>query len=434
MLHNPEAESNNALPTVSVIVLNYNGKRFLQGCFNSLVETLNYPKERLQLIMVDNGSSDGSAEYMEANFPGVEIIRNSTNLGFAAGNNVGARQAKGQYLAFLNNDTRVHPDWLIELVRSVSREGDIVCAGGKILSWDGSKVDFVGGAMNFYGMGFQKDYGEPHSQGEWEEKEILFACGGSMLIRRETFLECGSFDEDYFAYFEDVDFGWRLWVLGYRVVFSPGAITYHRHQGTAKHLPREKRTLLYERNALYTIIKNYDEENLTKVLPVALLLIAKRMLIFSGIDPASYHLDLPSQVPASRRIVSKPLTKQVEEAIRYYGLLGLGLEVAQRTIGALQRRLRSSADGAYYETISKYSLAHLVALGDLLEALPSILRKREKIQGSRRRPDSEILPLFATPFHPHPPYPGYEKVQQRLAEYMGIYEIFERSGYETPHH
>jgi len=278
------------------------------------------------------------------------------------------------------------------------------------------------------------DYGEEHEGGHEEDKEILFACGASMLIRRDIFLDCGGFDEDYFAYFEDVDLGWRLWVLGYSVVFSARAITYHRHQGTAKHLPREKRALLYERNALYTIIKNYDEENLTKVLPVALLLMAKRMLIFSGIDPGSYHLDLPSQVPASRSIVSKPLIKQVEEAIGYYGLLGLVLEVAQRTIAGLQRKLGSSAGGAYYEAISKYSLAHLVALGDLLEGFPSILRKRQEIQGRRRRPDSEILSLFVTPFHPHPPHPEYERVQQRLAKCMGIYEIFERSGYETPHH
>lgn len=434
MLQNSGVESKNGLPMVSVIVLNYNGKRFLQDCFHSLVGTLNYPKERLQLIMVDNGSSDGSVEYMEANFPEVEIIRNSANLGFATGNNVGAREARGEYLAFLNNDTRVHPDWLMELVRSVSREEGVVCAGGKILSWDGKKVDFVGGAMNFCGMGFQIDYGVPHDDRYLEEKEILFACGGSMLIGREIFLECGGFDEDYFAYFEDVDLGWRLWVLGYRVVFSPRAITYHRHQGTAKHLPREKRALLYERNALYTIIKNYDEENLTKVLPVALLLMAKRMLIFSGIDLGSYHLDLPSQVPASHSIVSKPLIKQAEEAIGYYGLLGLVLEVVHRAIGRLQRKLGSSAGGAYYEAISKYSLAHLAALGDLLEALPSILQKRQEIQGRRRRPDSEILPLFVTPFHPHPPSPEYERVQQRLAKYMGIYEIFERSGYEAPHH
>lgn len=427
------------LPRATVIVLNHNGVRYLQECFCSL-EALNYPKDKLELMLVDNASTDGSVEYVRINFPQVRIIRNPQNLGFAKGNNIGAEQAKAKYVAFINNDARVHPDWLIELVKSISKEEGVVCAGGKILSWDGRKIDFIGGALNFYGMGFQPSHGQPHSAEDSASKEILFACGGSMLIERDLFLDCGGFDEDYFAYFEDIDLGWRLWVLGYRVLFEPTAISYHKGLGTSRYFATEKRSALYERNALYSIIKNYEEENLLRVLPAALLLTVRRTMIFSHLNKDPYRMDMmedPSMIwptsPEPHGLArTKLLSAQLREALRDYGLWVVAKEAVRRALRWFYVRsvLRIKRD---LDVMPRVGVSHLVAMDDIVENLPRLMEKRGWIQARRKRADSEILRLFGTPFHPHPPFPEYEEVQDSLARYLGIYEIFQKSGYENPH-
>lgn len=424
------------LPTVSVVVLNHNGRQFLGECFRSLGQGLNYPQEKLQIIMVDNASSDGSAEYIEANFPEVEIIRNSANLGFAAGNNIGAREAEGEYLAFLNNDTRVHPDWLIELVRSVSKNEDVICAGSKILSWDGKRIDFIGGAMNFHGMGFQIDYGEEYKGGHEEDKEILFACGASMLIRRDIFLDCGGFDEHFFAYYEDVDLGWQLWVLGYRVLFAAKSIAYHRHHGTTQHAPEARRRLLRERNALYSIIKNYEAETLDQVLPVALLLLLKRLYLESGVDPSPYRLEPQPVAPSLDLTPSSPYTpgyywREIWRTMREDGL------------GPLCRKIRAEMQRGSYsllapirraiaqrlvrdEIIPQSAFSSVIAVSDLIQHYPTLLEERERIQALRQRSDREIFRLFGLPFQASYFNRQYEEAQRRLVQAFGLDQLWER--------
>ncbi|HYP38965.1 MAG TPA: glycosyltransferase, partial [Chloroflexia bacterium] len=147
-------------PTVSVVVLNYNGLKHLETCFNSLL-SLDYPTGQLELMLVDNGSNDASLTFMRERFPQVRIVETGSNLGFAAGNNYGAERATGQYVAFLNNDTRVEPDWLKEMVESViaGREQGVVCTSSLMLDWSGKKIDFQAGGLNFHGFGFQPSYG-----------------------------------------------------------------------------------------------------------------------------------------------------------------------------------------------------------------------------------------------------------------------------------
>ncbi len=175
--------SNFQIPTVSVVVLNYNGLRHLETCFTSLM-SLDYPRDRLELMLVDNGSSDGSLEFMRERFPSVRLVETGSNLGFAAGNNYGAERAVGEYVAFLNNDTRVEPDWLSELVNSLlaGEEQGVVCTSSLMLDWDGKKIDFYSGSVNFHGFGFQPSYGLPVDAVRPEARELLFACGGSMLM------------------------------------------------------------------------------------------------------------------------------------------------------------------------------------------------------------------------------------------------------------
>ncbi|MFQ5578631.1 MAG: glycosyltransferase family 2 protein, partial [Anaerolineae bacterium] len=292
MAGNPTTHS---LPSVTVIVLNYNTRRHLQTCFESLQQT-DYPPGKLQLMLVDNASHDDSLAFMAANFPDVTVVKNSRNLGFAGGNNAGARAARGELVAFLNPDMRVDPGWLAPLVSAVQGRPEVACAAAKILTWDGKHIDFGGSAMNLFGFGYQVGWGDP-APAHAEPREILAPCGGAMLIDRQVFLQAGGFDEDYFAYYEDTDLGWRLWVLGHKVMYVPQAVVYHIHHGAWGKEADEKRRVLYERNALYSIIKNYEDASLQKILPAALLLFIRRARLASDLNLAHFRTEPPSMAP-----------------------------------------------------------------------------------------------------------------------------------------
>jgi GT2 family glycosyltransferase len=259
------------LPTITVVVVNHNGRKHLSECFSSLRE-LDYPAERLELMLVDNASTDGSVEYMRRELPGVRVVEAPTNLGFGGGNNLGAEEANGDYLLFLNNDMRADPKLVKGLLAAISSGPGIVCAGAKILNWDGSEIDFAGAGLHFAGYASQEGYGSPAFPNKYPLiKPILFACGGAMMILRDTFRAAGGFDADYFAYYEDSDLGWRLWLMGHEIVFAPKAMVYHRHHGTTGSLSASDQQALYKRNALFSVIKNYSDEYVFRVLSAALL-------------------------------------------------------------------------------------------------------------------------------------------------------------------
>ena len=285
----------NGEKSISFIIVNYNGKHHLKECFSTL-NKLNYPKDKIEYIMVDNGSKDGSVQFVKSKFKNVKIIQNKSNEGFAKPNNDAAKIAKGDYIALINNDMKIDANWLNDMVETLDSCNDdsYVCVGSKILNWDGSKLDFAGGSINFYGHGYQYDFGieiDEANKRYNEDKDILFACGGAMLIDRNIYLEIGGLDEDYFAYFEDVDLGWRLWVLGYKVRFCSKAICYHKHNSTSKKMNRNKVMRMFERNSLFTIYKNYEEKRVYEILTGALL-----MKNYKQYTAVSYtHLTLPTK-------------------------------------------------------------------------------------------------------------------------------------------
>ena len=140
-------------PSVTIIVINYNGLKHLKPCFSSLSQ-LDYPSEKLALMLVDNASTDGSLAYLRQHFPQVQIVLNEKNFGFSGGNNRGVLTAQSKYIVFLNTDMRVDPHFLSALVSAVRSDPDIVCAGAKILNWDGSLIDFGGSAADFSGHAY----------------------------------------------------------------------------------------------------------------------------------------------------------------------------------------------------------------------------------------------------------------------------------------
>lgn len=419
-------------PKVSVIVVNYNGLKHLDNCYKSLSE-LDYPAEMVELVCVDNASLDGSVEFLREKYPSVRIIINDSNLGFAEANNIGAEQVGSEFVAFLNNDTKVDKAWLKELVKAVNESPEIVCAGSKILDWSGKKIDFIRGNLNFYGHAGQPDYGKPDMPIGDNRQNILFACGGAMLIRRDVFLDNGGFDPDFFAFFEDVDLGWRLWVIGYEVVLAPRSVVYHRHHGTASKMANEKKMVLYERNALMSIFKNYEWENVEHILPAALLLVNRRAMTHLQLkDKNEYRLN-PVEIapvsPAASKIDDSP-----EGAIEKFkrikkeegGLFAMIPRVLYSAYSGARSRLAAGLlrKDPNIDVISRVGISGLIALDDFIEALPVLVEKRGKVQAARKRADREIFGLFGDPFTPSFTQPEIVRAQELLTEAFNITDVF----------
>jgi len=368
-------------PQVSISIINLNGREYIGGCLDS-IKKLNYPSEKIEIIVVDNNSTDDSVKFIKSEYPEVKVIQNKKNMGFAFANNQAAGAAVGRYVAFLNNDTTVDKDWLIELLKPIYMDKEAVASGSKVLSIDGKKLDFVGGMINFEGKGFQIDYGTSRDKDKYHLISYLpFVNGGAMMVNHDVFLETGGFDEDFFAYYEDVDFGWRLWVLGYKVVFAPKSIVYHHHHGTSKQFSQDKLRFLKERNSLYSVFKNYDDSNLSKALSGTLSAVFSRIFVDFKFDYKSYY-DL-----------SQPSREEME-------------------IG----------DTA----LSKEPLSSLMAVKNFFSDLPKLIEKRENIQGRRKRDDKALFSYFKGQFLAVSPDPDYQKNQMNMLKSLGIYEIFEK--------
>ena len=407
---------------VSFIIANFNGLEHLADVLDS-IRAQSYFKDLIEIILVDNNSDDNSVSWVKSHHPDVRIIENKHNEGFAAACNKGAAAAAHEWLAFVNNDMRLAPDWTAEMLQAVdSAATNTACAGSKILSWDGTCIDFTGGILAFYGHAFQKNFGKAVETVETNARpaKTLFACGGAMLVRKDVFLEVGGFDEDYFAYFEDVDFGWRLWLLGYEVVFVPLAIAFHKGFSTAGKYLGKKHIFLCERNALYTIYKNYAEENLQKVLPAALILLVHRALLHA--DVAS--LELPGKpAPKPAETGADASAAQEGKSAKILRLLG-----ESGVKGTIERAQLSSAikklgkEGL--RPISEEGLSILAAVPHLISNLDNLNKKREFVQANRKKTDAEIFSLFREPFKSLPETADFERLIKIVSGNFGVEDIF----------
>jgi len=402
-------------PLVSVIVINYNGVSLLDDCFTSL-KNLSCPSDSVELIMVDNGSTDRSVLFMREHFRDVKIIENKKNLGFAEPNNMAASMAKGKYLAFLNNDMRVRPDWLLKLIEAIKNSpDDVICVGSKILNWHGEQVQFGGAGMAFDGRGF-----EVSSLRGSEESypPVLFACGGAMLIKRDIFIKLGGFDPKYFAYFEDVDLGWRLWITGYRVLLVPDSIVYHHHQKTGNAIfSLEQKIFLGERNCFYSMIKNYEDKNLAKLLPAVIGLRIKKMLIHSKMDRRDWIAGKDftgKKGPAICDIIKDFIQNIKSEGFSY---------IFRRKYNILPYWLERIVTKHYVLT-PRPSMGPFIALEDLMEDLDYLFEKRDFIQSQRKRSDREIFRLFLDPFNCQYDEEEYVKVRNSIIKNLKLTEMF----------
>jgi GT2 family glycosyltransferase len=239
---------------VSVIVVNWNGKHLLERC---LPAVMSQSFDGYEVILLDNGSTDGSAEWVEGHLPDVRVIRKDRNLGFAQGNNEAIRVASGAYIATLNNDAEPAPGWLGELVEAIESSPQVgMCASKMVRADDPTVMDACGIQVDRAGIGWNRYSGQAERREESSPYEVFGPCAGAALYRRAMLDQVGLFDEDYFACYEDVDLAWRAQRAGWRCLYVPRARVTHRHSSTLKEGSLLKGYLL-GRNKLWTLIKNY---------------------------------------------------------------------------------------------------------------------------------------------------------------------------------
>lgn len=252
------------LPGVSVVVLNRNGKRYLEECLTSL-QSQTYPN--LELILVDDASTDGSVELVRQRFPGVRIIQLATNLGFAA-NNQGMRSARGEYVALINNDTRADNNWILEMVQAAEADHTVGMCAPKILSIHNPRIiDSVGGLL-IYPDGMSRGRGRLQvDRGQFDAPgEALLPSGCAGLYRKTMLGEVGGFDGDFFAYCEDTDLGLRCRLAGWKARSVPSAVVHHHYSGYWQgYSPRK--AFLVERNRIWVLAKNFPGRLVWKALP-----------------------------------------------------------------------------------------------------------------------------------------------------------------------
>jgi GT2 family glycosyltransferase len=241
----------------TLVIINYNGFTYLEELFSSIEKQYLQPAE---VLFVDNASSDKSVDFVEKRFPQSRVINLSSNLGFAAAANTGIRESGFELVALLNTDIRLDPGWLENLVDSLSADEKIAAVAAKVMLYEQPRLlNGVGGAMNR--LGYTWDIGMfEEDRGQYDSPaEVIFAPASAALFRKSAVLGAGGFDESFFMYHEDVDLGWRLWLLGYRIVTCPEALAFHHFGGTTK-TSRSMvwRELLGERNNMTSILKNYE--------------------------------------------------------------------------------------------------------------------------------------------------------------------------------
>jgi len=270
---------NSNLPSVSIVILNYEGGYLFLKCLRSVLSSV---YDFYDVIVVDNASKDGSYERAKNVFgkeKNITFIKNPVNYGVPFGYNIGMREAKGQYIVILNNDVIVTPYWLTGLIKEAIVKGDGFYAPKILLLDDPKRLDSAGNHIHLSGIGFARGLSEVDLNQHHEVDEIAYACGTCCLLSRNMIDEIGAMDPVYFAFHEDLDWGWRGKLFGFKSYYVPFSVVYHRWGGSWGRWS-EKKFYLMERNRLLTLLKNYSKGTLLMLSPI-LVLVELAILVFS---------------------------------------------------------------------------------------------------------------------------------------------------------
>jgi GT2 family glycosyltransferase len=245
------------LPLVSVVIPNWNGKEYLSDCIASLREQTH---NNLEIIVVDNASTDDSVGYLRKNFPETKVIKHSKNFGFGAANNTGIKAAQGRYIMMLNNDTRLEPKCIEELRKSIDKDEKFgACASKILLEHENNLVDVAGIVVCLDGLSIGR--GRLESSDKFnDEEEVFFASDCACLYKKEMLDDIGLtkeiYDEDFFAYADETDMGWRAQLAGWKCIYNPKAVVYHFHSASSSNYSPFK-AFLVERNRIWVAVKSF---------------------------------------------------------------------------------------------------------------------------------------------------------------------------------
>jgi GT2 family glycosyltransferase len=254
---------------VTVIIPNWNGMKWLGPCLSSL---RSQSFRDFRIIVVDNGSTDGSVAYMQQAFPDVEIVALPQNAGFAAGMNAGIRVARGQYIAALNNDTEAHPDWLLRMVEVMDSHPNHAIFASRIMDFQHRDVfDSLGDGYGRSGLSFKLASKRRDDGSISEPFDVFGACAAACFYRRDLLDHIGLYDEDFFAYMEDVDLCVRARLAGYRCLAVPKATVYHVGSATSGGSASAFSVRLTARNIILVIVKNVPAAMLPRMLATTFL-------------------------------------------------------------------------------------------------------------------------------------------------------------------
>jgi len=249
-------------PLVSVVIPHWNGVEVLSECLESLSET-KYPN--MEIIVVDNASTDGSPDWVSLNFPQVKLIENDQNYGYAGGCNRGAKTAEGEYLVFLNNDTIQDHHWLAGLVDFMNLNSNVAAVQPKILDFfERTKFDYAGGAggwLDILGFPFARGrvfLEQERDNGQYDKmRPIFWASGTAIMVRKSDFETAGGFDEIFFAHQEEIDLCWKFHLMGKEIWAIPNSTIYHKNAVTLPMFTRMKQYLNH-RNSYLMVLSNYS--------------------------------------------------------------------------------------------------------------------------------------------------------------------------------
>ena len=360
-----------------MIVVNWNGKKDTLECLAATEPQLAEVRGSM-ITVVDNGSTDGSIAEITSKFPRARFIPLGVNRGFTGGLAAALATSRARNVVFLNNDAIPERGWLAAISNAIENApDDVVSVGGKIVSLDGKRIDFIGGMMTFDGHAFQNGFRmplgaktEPHSG-----DEILFACGGNMISRRDALLDLGAFDDDYFAYLEDVDFGWRTWIAGKRATYEPRACVRHASSATSNRLGDFERGVLFERNAMQTAIKNFEDlrENAGAI-------------FFTYLHRLHHYA-------TTRNANAEELTREPFSGAAW-------------SAGLIRRKKPARVRAPLATIDDPLTTMQFRAFDWIMRNEMRLAEKRARVQAMRKRSDREIFERF--PLHIVPTYPGDE--------------------------
>jgi GT2 family glycosyltransferase len=253
------------MPVASVIIVAYNGRDYLVDCLSSVLDDTGDAGE---IILIDNGSADGGAQFVRERFPGVRLVENRTNRGFAAACNQGAGEARAETLVFLNQDTRVHPGWLSGLLGALD-DGAGLATSKLILMSDPGKINACGQDVHFSGLAFQRGFlRDGDGAACLTPRRVNAVHGASFAVRRDLWGRLGGFDETFYMYYEETDLSWRARLAGFDCVYAPGSVVEHDYRPAQ---PSPGSLVYSKRNRYVLLLKNWRWATLALLSPGLLL-------------------------------------------------------------------------------------------------------------------------------------------------------------------